>query len=259
MPTSRIRELIPAVAALALVFVSWQIYVVTSGVSPRVLPSPSRILEQGWAHRGDIAPHALATVEVTAVGFALSLSAAWILATTADFLPWMRRALVPLLVVSQTLPIIAVAPLMIIWFGIGLLPKVLLVALATFFPIAVGLIEGFAATGRDATALFRSMGASRWQQFRYLRVPAAMPRFCTALRIGVTYAVVAAVFAEYAGAEHGLGVYMLRQKQIFRTDLVLAAVLVTSVLTLLLYAATYLVERLIAPWAAADRARSAQR
>lgn len=240
--------MLPAlVTAVALVAV-WQIYVTVSGIRPQVLPAPSRVLGQGWAHRDDIAVHAWATLQVTLVGFAVSLIVAWALAVLVDFSPWLRRAFVPLFVVSQTLPIIAIAPLMIIWFGFGLLPKVLVIALATFFPMAIGLIEGFASADREAGALLRSMGASRWQEFRFVRLPSALPRFFTALRIGVTYAVVGAVFAEYVGASSGLGIYMSVQKNSFRTDLVLAAVLVTAAISVALYAATFAIERVVAPW-----------
>ncbi|QCQ90407.1 ABC transporter permease [Rhodococcus sp. SGAir0479] len=243
-----LRRLLPAVVvALALVAL-WQLYVTVSGIRPQVLPSPARVLEQGWLHRDDIAGHAWATLQVTLVGFAVSLVVAWTLAVLVDFSPWLRRAFVPLFVVSQTLPIIAIAPLMIIWFGFGLLPKILVIALATFFPMAIGLIEGFAAADREAGALLRSMGASRWQEFRFVRLPSALPRFFTALRIGVTYAVVGAVFAEYVGASSGLGIYMSVQKNSFRTDLVLAAVLVTAAISIALYAATFAIERVMAPW-----------
>lgn len=247
------RRVAPAALAVAALALGWQLYVAVSGIRPQVLPSPARVLEQGWAHRTDIAGHAWSTLQVTLVGFAVSLAVAWALAIVVDFSPWLRRALVPLFVVSQTLPIIAIAPLMIIWFGFGLLPKILVIALATFFPMAIGLIEGFAAADREAGALLRSMGASRRQEFRYVRLPSALPRFFTALRIGVTYAVVGAVFAEYVGATSGLGIYMSTQKNSFRTDLVLAAVLVTAVLSLALYLLTYAVERVVAPWALATR------
>lgn len=243
----------PAVIAAIGLLAVWQTYVVVSGIRPQVLPSPLRVVEQGWASRDTIAVHASATLQVTLLGFALSLACAWAFAVVADFSPWLRRALLPLFVVSQTLPIIAIAPLMIIWFGFGVLPKVLVIALATFFPMTIGLIEGFAAADREAGALLRSMGASRWQEFRYVRLPSAIPRFFTALRIGITYAVVAAVFAEYVGATEGLGIYMSMQKNSFRTDLVLAAVVVTAVLSVTLYLLTFAVERVVAPWARAER------
>ncbi|MEV0355663.1 ABC transporter permease [Nocardia sp. NPDC050697] len=243
------RRLLPAVVTVALLIALWQAYVEVSGVRPQLLPSPLRVGQQGWAHRGEIAANAAATLQVTLAGFAVSLTLAWALAVLVDFSPWLRRAFVPLFVASQTLPIIAIAPLMVIWFGFGLLPKVLVVALVTFFPMAIGLIEGFAAADRDAGALLRSMGASRRQVFRYVRLPSALPRFFTALRIGITYAVVGAVFAEYVGATEGLGIYMSLQKNSFRTDLVLAAVLVTAVLSIALYLLTFAIQRVVAPWA----------
>ena len=233
--------------------VVWQWCVTAFAIRPQVLPSPLRVLQQGWAFREQIWANTVPTVQVTAVGFAVSLALGWALAVAVDFSPWLRRALTPLLVASQTLPIIAIAPLLIIWFGFGLLPKVLVIALVTFFPVAVGLIEGFAATERPATNLLRSMGASRWQQFRYVRLPGALPSFFTALRIGITYAVTGAIFAEYVGATAGLGIFMNLQKNSFRTDLVLAAVLVTALLSVALFGLTHLVQRLVIPWYGKDR------
>ncbi len=247
-----LRRVWPALVVVAGLLVVWQVAVQLSGVRPQVLPTPLRVVEQGWAFRDVLWDNTVPTLQVTAVGFAVSLAVAWALAIAVDFSPFLRRALTPLLVASQTLPIIAIAPLLIIWFGFGLLPKVLVIALVTFFPVAVGLIEGFAATDREATALLRSMGASRWQRFRYVRLPGAMPSFFTALRIGITYAVTGAVFAEYVGAKAGLGIFMQLQKNSFRTDLVLAAVLVTAVLSVALFGLTFLVQRLVAPWYRAD-------
>jgi len=253
MSTSALRRLalrrfLPALVAFAVLLTAWQLYVVVNDVRPQLLPSPGRVATAGWDHRDALTTNAIATLKVTLAGFAVSLCVAWLLAVAIDFSTWLRRALVPVFVTSQTIPIIVLAPLMITWFGFGLFPKVLLVALATFFPLAIGLIEGFASTDRDAGALLRSMGASRWKEFRYVRLPNALPRFFTALRIGITYAVVGAIFAEYAGAQYGLGVYMARQKQVFRTDLVLAAIAVTAVISIALFLATYAVERVVAPW-----------
>ena len=258
LPATRLREGGPpatwgrrAGPALLLVVglvVVWQVGVVVSGVAPQVLPSPLRVAEQGWAFRAQLWANTVPTLQATVVGFAVSLAVAWAIAVAVDFSPWLRRALTPLLVASQTLPIIAIAPLLIIWFGFGLAPKVVVIALVTFFPVTVGLVEGFASAPRQATDLLRSMGASRLAQFRHVRLPAALPRFFTSLRIGVTYAVTGAVFAEYVGATAGLGIFMSVQKNAFRTDLVLAAVLVTALLSVALFAATHLVQRLVAPW-----------
>ncbi|MEV1293589.1 ABC transporter permease [Pseudonocardia sp. NPDC049635] len=243
-----IRRLAPSLSLVLGLLVTWQVAVTVTGVAPQVLPSPLRVVEQGWAFRAELWANTVPTLQVTAIGFAVSLAVAWAAAVAVDFSPWLRRALTPLLVASQTLPVIAIAPLLIIWFGFGLLPKVLVIALVTFFPVAVGLIEGFAATDRSATALLRSMGASRWQRFRLVRLPGAMPSFFTSLRIAVTYAVTGAIFAEFVGARAGLGIFMQLQRNQFRTDLVLAAVGVTAALSVALFGATYLVQRLVTPW-----------
>lgn len=253
MSTSPLRRLVPAAVGFAALILVWQFYVELSDIRPQVLPSPVRVVDAGWAQRTVLTENAAATLKVTLVGFAVSLLVAWALAIAIDFSGMLRRALVPMFVTSQTIPIIVIAPLMITWFGFGLVPKVLLVALATFFPLVIGLIEGFASTEREAGSLLRSMGASRWKEFRFVRLPNALPQFFTALRIGITYAVVGAIFAEYAGAQHGLGVYMARQKQVFRTDLVLAAIVVTAVISIALFLLTYVVERLVAPWARLER------
>ncbi|HEX8519062.1 MAG TPA: ABC transporter permease [Pseudonocardia sp.] len=250
---------VPPLVLVAAALAAWQAFVVATGVRPQVLPSPLRVAEQGWAARAALWANTLPTLQVTAVGFTVSLLLGWAIAVAVDFSPWLRRALTPLLVASQTVPVIAIAPLLIIWFGFGLLPKVVVIALVTFFPVAVGLIDGFAATPRAATNLLRSMGASRWQRFRLVRLPGALPRFFTALRIGITYAVTGAIFAEYVGATAGLGIYMSLQKNSFRTDLVLAAVVVTAVLSIALFALTSLVERLVIPWHRPDGNRPDRR
>ncbi|WNM24068.1 ABC transporter permease [Demequina capsici] len=248
-----IGAVLPPVLITLAVLAAWQIIVDTFDVRPQILPSPIRIVTAGWSQADIIWGHALATLQVTFVGFTAALVVAWVIAVAIDFSPWLRRGLMPLLVASQTIPIIAIAPLMIIWFGFGLLPKVIVVALVTFFPVTVGLIEGFAKTDREAGALLSSMGAGRWKQFRYARLPSALPSFFTALRISIVYAVTGAIFSEYVGAQSGLGIYMSMQKNAFRTDLVLAAVAVTAVVSITLYLSTFLVERLVIPWASKER------
>ncbi len=244
---------LPPIVIVLVVLIAWQIIATATGTKPTVLPSPLRIIQQGWIARDTIWLNTVPTLQETAIGFAVSLAVGWILAIIIDFSPLLRRALLPLLVASQTIPVIALAPLLIIWFGFGLLPKVLVIALVTFFPVAVGLIDGFNSTDREATNLLRSMGANRWKQFTYVRLPSALPAFFTALRIGITYAVTGAIFAEYVGAINGLGIYMSMMKNSFRTDLVLAAVFVTAAVSICLFLLTFVVERLIIPWHSKER------
>jgi ABC-type nitrate/sulfonate/bicarbonate transport system permease component len=170
-----------------------------------------------------------------------------------DRVPFLRRALAPLMIGSQTIPIVAIAPLIIVWFGFGLAPKILVVVLVTFFPITVALLDGFASTQADATELMRSFGASAGQTFRKLRWPSGLPALFTGLRISATYAVVAAVIAEYVGATEGLGIWMVLSQRSFRTDLVFAAILLTAILSVALFALVVLAERAVIPWYAASR------
>lgn len=239
----------PAMALVALIFLAWQLYASFSGIKPTTLPTPMRVLEQAWINREALFDNTIPTLRATLLGFACSLSTAFLLSIAVDFYPPLRRALFPVLIVSQTLPLVAIAPLVILWFGFGLTPKILLVALVTFFPIMVALVQGYRSSEKEAEWLLRSMGADGWLIFRLLRLPSALPFFFAGLRIAITYAVVGAIFAEYAGAEKGLGIYMLSAKNNFRTDLVLAAVGVSAALTLCLFGLTVLLQHAAMPWA----------
>jgi ABC-type nitrate/sulfonate/bicarbonate transport system permease component len=247
------RRFGPPVVLVAALLVGWEIYARASGISPFVLPSPTRVLAALWESRDEAFRHSLPTIVETVVGFAVSIAFAIAAAVAMDRVGIVRRAVEPLLVGSQTIPIVAVAPLVIVWFGFGLVPKILVVVLVTFFPITVALLGGFSSTDAAATDLMRSFGASSWQTFRKLRWPAGLPGLFTGLRISATYAVVAAVIAEYVGATDGLGIWMQLSQRSFRTDLVFAAILLTAILSVGLFAAVVAAERAIIPWYAASR------
>ena len=243
------RDRLPTVALVVGLLLAWEAYVRLAGVEPVVLPSPTRILGALWDYRDDAVRHALPTLLETVVGFLLAVVLAIVAAVLMDRTPVVRRAVEPLLVTSQTIPIVALAPLFLLWFGFGLLPKVLIVVLVTFFPIVVSLLDGFRTASLDATDLLRSYGATDWQAFRKLRWPIALPAFFTGLRISVVYAVIGAVFGEYVGAREGLGIWMQLSQNSFRTDLVFAAIVVTSGISLALYWAVGLIRRATIPWA----------
>ena len=239
---------LPAVLSVLSAFLIWEIYVRLSGISPLMLPAPSRVLDQMMLNRAILWNNTVPTLKATLAGFSLSLTVAFGLSIVLDFMPRLRRSLFPIFVVSQTLPLVAIAPLVVLWFGFDLTPKVLLVALVTFFPMLVALVDGYASTDPEIEDLLRSMGASRGIVFRRARLPSAMPYFFAGLRISITYAVVAAIFAEYVGARAGLGIVILNAKNSFRPDLVLAAVMISSALTLLLFAITALLQRVVLRW-----------
>lgn len=243
-----VKLLAPPLAVIAGLLILWQWYVMSNDVKPSTLPSPTRVAEQGWKFRDQLWDNAKVTLKETFVGFSLSIVIGSLFAVAIDFSRTFRSAVYPVLVASQTLPIIAIAPLMIIWFGFGLLPKIIIVILVTFFPITVSLSDGFRSAESEAMDLLGSMGASKWAVFRYVRLPSALPSFFSGLRIAITYAVVGAVFAEYVGAKSGLGIYMQIQKNSFRTDLVLAAVLVTALVSVSLFLMVSLVQRITIPW-----------
>jgi ABC-type nitrate/sulfonate/bicarbonate transport system permease component len=248
-----LRRLGPPLILVGAFLVGWELYARASGVSPFVLPPPSRVLASLWEFRDEAWRHTLPTVGETVVGFAFSIVAGTAAAVAMDRIDVVRRAVAPLLVGSQTIPIVAIAPLVVVWFGFGFLPKILVVVLVTFFPITVSLLDGFASTPADRTELMRSMGASDDEMFRKLRWPTGLPGLFTGLKISATYAVVAAVIAEYVGATEGLGIWMQLSQRSFRTDLVFAAILLTAVLSVALVAVVTLIERAVIPWSRASR------
>ena len=215
-----IRRFGPPLALLLALVVLWEIYVRAVDLDPVTLPAPSRILGALWDFRAAAAGHLAPTLVETLVGIVVSVVLAIAAAVALDRWSPVRRAVEPLLVASQTIPIVAIAPLFVIWFGFGLLPKVSIVVLVTFFPVTIVLLDGFGRVGREATDLMRSIGATPGQVFRMLRWPAALPYLFTGLRISVVYAVIGAIFGEYVGATQGLGIWMQLSQNSFRTDLV---------------------------------------
>jgi ABC-type nitrate/sulfonate/bicarbonate transport system permease component len=247
------RRFGPPVVLVAVLLLAWESYTRVSGLSQFVLPSPSSVVGALWDSRELAVRHSLPTIIETIAGLAVSIAFAIAAAVAMDRIVIIRRAVEPLLVASQTIPIVAVAPLIVVWFGFGLVPKVLVVVLVTFFPITVALLAGFSSSEAAATDLMRSFGASSWQTFRKLRWPSGLPALFTGLRISATYAVVAAVFAEYVGATDGLGIWMQLSQRSFRTDLVFAAILLTAILSIALFALVVAAERALIPWYRASR------
>jgi len=238
----------PALLLVVLLLALWQVATAVWRIQPWLLPSPSAIAGAAVDARGLLLPHIAQTTVETLVGFAAALLVGLALALVIDLSNTLRRAIYPLLVVSQTIPIIAIAPLLVIWFGYGLLPKVIVVGLVCFFPIVVSTADGLRSTDPDLIALLQSMGATRRQIFFKVRVPAALPGMFTGIKVAITYSVVGAIIGEWVGASRGLGVFMLRASNSFRTDWVFATIAVVSALSLLSFLAVVLIERAALPW-----------
>lgn len=245
----------PAFLLTAVLLLLWELYVRSGQISPQVLPSPVAIMQALIDNWDVIYGHTVQTLLETVIGLAVAIVLGLLMAALLDVSLWMRQAVYPLLVTSQTIPIIALAPLLILWFGIDLTPKVIVITLYCFFPIAVACADGLLGSDPDLLRLMRSMRASRWQIFWLVRLPGAMPSFFSGLRIAVTYSVTGAIFGEYVAAYQGLGVYMQTSFHSFAIILVFAAIVVTAVLSLALFALVSIVERIALPWYQGARTR----
>lgn len=213
-----------------------------------MLPSPVDVARAIGDDASLLAHHASVTVAEALIGLAAGIAFGFALAVAMERFRIVDLALSPLVTMSQTIPVVAVAPLLVLWLGYGMLPKVLLVALTTFFPLTVSLASGFRSVDPDAVDLLRSMGASRLQVFRFAQLPAAAPSFFSGLRISVTYAVIAAVVAEWLGGFDGLGVYMTRVRKSYDYDSMFAAIIVIAAVSLALLGITKALERACLPW-----------
>jgi len=242
------QQYLPPVGLIVALLFLWQGVGMVWSVPMWLLPSPLQIAQAGVAARLIMAPHVSQTLLETGAGLALALMVGLLFAVIVDVSAPLRRAFYPLLVVSQTIPIVALAPLLVIWFGYGILPKVLVVGLVCFFPIVIGTADGLRSADPDLIALMRTMGATRSQIFLKVRVPGALPSFFSSLKIAVTYSVVGAIIGEWVGASRGLGVFMLRASNSFRTDWVFAAIAVTALLSVILFVIVTGLERLMLRW-----------
>jgi ABC-type nitrate/sulfonate/bicarbonate transport system permease component len=243
-----IREVFPPLFLILFTIFAWYMVALESGLSDFILPSPLRVLQAGWETR-DLLGSAVATTMIeTVIGLTISIILGVAIAAMMDLSSFLRRALYPILVVSQTVQILAIAPLLIIWFGFGLLPKVIIVVLVCFFPMAVNTADGLASADPDFIALLMAMGAKRRQIWRMVRLPSALPSFFSGLRIAVTYSVVGATIGEWVGGSAGLGLYMLRSKNALATDQVFVAIVITSAISIGLFGLITFIERLLLPW-----------
>lgn len=238
----------PPAALVAVALALWQLAATIWEIQPWLLPAPTAIGRAAWEARGLLAPHVWQTAQETLWGFALALAVGLSLGVIIDRWTLARDALYPLLVVSQTIPTIAIAPLLVIWFGYGIWPKIIVVGLICFFPIVVSTADGLRAADPEMVSLLRTMGASRRDQFVKVRLPAAMPAIFSGVKIAITYSVVGAILGEWVGASRGLGVFMLRATNSFRTDWVFASIAITAALSIVLFGVVAVVERLSLPW-----------
>ena len=243
-----IGDKVPAAVFMGLLVLLWEIGGKAMEVPSYIIPLPSQIGRSLLENQELLFYHAQATMTAALWGILAASLLGVGVAVLMDRLPLAKRTLYPLLVVSQTIPIIALAPILMIWFGLGLAPKILTVTLVCFFPMAVTVTESLAQVEEEAEALFIVMGAGLWQTLRHLHFPAVLPGFFAGLKIAATYSVMGAVIGEWLGGNRGLGVFIIRSMHTYNVSQVFAAILVVVALSLLLFGLTSLLARVTMPW-----------
>jgi len=242
------KKVVAPVCAVVALLAVWQ-GACSLGLVPNfMLPSPVQVVSALVADFPLLLSHMWTTLSEAALGLVIGVAVGFVFAVLMDKFETFYLAFDPLLTVSQTVPTVAIAPLLVLWFGYGLMPKVLLVVLTTFFPVTVALASGFRSVDPDQVDLLRTMNATEWQIFRYAKLPAAMEQFFSGLRISATYAIVGAVISEWLGGFTGLGVYMTRVRKSFAYDRMFAVIIITSALSLALMKGVDVLERICMPW-----------
>ena len=240
-------KIIP-VAVILILLLIWQL-VSMAGLIPKfMLPSPSDVV---LAFVGDfplMMEHARATLIEAFLGLAFGIVLAFFAAVLMDRFPLVYKGLYPIIVLTQTIPTIAIAPLLVLWMGYEMAPKITLVVITTFFPITIGLLNGFRSADMDAVHLFEAMGASRMQIFRYMKLPGSLSYFFAGLRVSAAYSIVGAVISEWLGGYYGLGVYMVRVKKSYSFDKMFAVIFLVSAISLILMWLVDLLQMVVMPW-----------
>ncbi len=213
-----------------------------------LLPSPVQVVQAFISEFPTLMEHSVITLTEAFIGLTLGICLGFVMAVLMDQFDGLYKAFYPLVILTQTIPTVAIAPLLVLWFGYEMTPKIILIVITTFFPITVGLLDGFKSADADSINLLRAMGAGRWQIFRHIKLPGAMSQFFSGLRISASYAVVGAVISEWLGGFGGLGVYMTRVKKSFAFDKMFAVIFLISIISLLLMKGVDFLQKKCMPW-----------
>jgi len=237
-------------AAIFMLLVVWQLACAYKLVPGYLLPSPIGIAAAFARSLQDLVRHSQVTLYEAFSGLAIGIGAGFVMAVLMDNFITLYRLLYPLMVISQTIPVIAIAPLLVVWLGYGVAPKIALVVLVCFFPVTIGLLDGFRNADPDAINLLKAMGASRRQIFWHIKLPYGLSGFFSGLKISVSYSIVGAVIAEWIGGNEGLGVYMMRVRRSYRIDEMFAVIFLIIIISLLLIWLVKILEKFTMPWKA---------
>ena len=239
---------IPSITAVVALLLLWQLVCTVGLIPDYMLPSPIEVLQAFRDELPLLWENLRITLQEAFIGLILGVSVGFFAAVFMDAFEILYKAFYPLLIITQTIPSVAIAPLLVLWFGYEMTPKIVLIVISTFFPVTVGLLDGFRSADKDAIGLLRSMGANRVQIFRYLKFPTALPQLFSGLRIAAAYSVVGAVISEWLGGFGGLGVYMTRVKKAFAFDKMFAVIFLISAISLVLMAFVEAAEKLCMPY-----------
>lgn len=231
----------------------WQVAGLLHLLPQYIFPTPFEIAHAFVRDHSLLLIHARITLLEAAIGLSCGTLLAILLALIMDSISWLRRAIYPLLILTQTIPTVALAPILVLWLGYGLAPKVVLIILTTTFPIVISILDGFRNCDSDMITLLQLMKANRFAILWHLKIPASMSYFYAGFRVSVSYAILSAVVAEWLGGFEGLGVYMIRAKKLFQYDTMFAIITLVSALSLLCMEGVRKSEPLLLPWKAAEQ------
>ena len=236
------------VATLVVIFTIWELSVEFLGVPTYVLPSIFSVGEVLLKHPGMFLSETLVTTRELLLGFVLSVGLSMPIALAMAYSRVFEGLISPLIVISQAVPKIALAPLLLVWFGFGEMPKVIMAALIAFFPMLISTLTGFKSLEPEVLSLARSMGATQWKIFWKIRLPSAMPNIFSGLKLAITFSVIGAVIGEFLAGDKGLGYLIQSASGAQRMDMLFAGVIIISVLSLLLYYLVQAIERRLIFW-----------
>lgn len=247
-----IRTYATPLIVLSLLLLLWEGGVRAFHTPFYILPAPSRILFVFFTRFPLLLSHAATTILEIGLGMLFGTTGGVSLALLVFYSPSLERGIYPLVIASQMIPIFAIAPLLVLWFGYGLWSKAIVAALIVFFPIVVNTVDGLRSVSGGTIDLLRSLRASEWQIFRMVRLPAGLPFLFSGLKIGVTLSVVGATIGEWIGAKKGLGYLMIQSNALLRIDLLFASIMTLSLLGLLLFGALRIIEQRLLRWRKAE-------
>ena len=233
----------------------WDVLADALNIEPFLVPAPSEVAQALWEDRSLLADNAWVTLQEVLLGLALALALGYSLAVALHLSPALRRALYPLLVASQAVPIIAIAPILVVWLGFGNGPKLAIIALICFFPVTVNTLDGLRAVDPALVRMMRTLDAGRRRIFTHVEAPSSLPYFFSGAKIAAAVAVIGAVFGEWSGADEGLGHLILTAQAQLQTARVFAAVVVLSAIALALVGTLTLAQQRFAGWATSSEPR----